>query len=276
MLHFTVLIWSNAMTDTFENAYQGLILDILSHGEDRSDRTGVGTRSLFGANIQFDCSTAPVITKRQMYTAGVIGEYCAFMRGFTDNRDFRAFGCNYWTPWADGDRLGPIYGAQWRNFNQSNQVDQIDQLIKTARINPHSRQMVVSAWNPLQTEQMALPPCFHSFQVLINRNQLNIQVNQRSADVMIGLPSDAILHYLLMLTLCEEIGTTPGRINFAIGDAHIYNNHIDSVPDYITGKAGNPGTIRLINYRGLNHLTPDNFEHEGYVSHNKIKFEINV
>ena len=266
------------MALNFEYEYLRLIFEVLDRGESKFDRTGIGTISSFGQNIKFDCSEEPpVITMRKIFTKGIIGEYCAFMRGFTKNKDFKKFGCNYWTPWADENgNLGSIYGRQWRKFNEDPKGDQIKQLIKTAKKNPESRQMVVTAWNPLQMNEMALPPCFHSFQVLINKNKLNIQVNQRSADIMIGLPSDAILHYLLMLTLCKEIGTSPGLINFSIGDAHIYRNHLSKVYTFLDSSKGNPGKILLKDYKNINSLCPDNFKHIDYDPGPNIKFEINI
>lgn len=214
-----------------EEKYFSLINDILSTGEVRNaERTGTGTISAFAKTLEIDVSnnTLPLMTHRKMFPKGIIGELISFTKGFTNVADFQKAGCNYWNAWAkdDGD-LGPIYGAQWRNFNNES-VDQLRTVINEAKVNPQSRRLYVTAWNPAQASEMSLVPCFCGFQLYVGTNgKLNMHVNMRSSDVIVGLPSDIAFHTLLMHLIANELERPLGKLVMSLTDAHIYNNHKD-------------------------------------------------
>jgi len=216
---------------TNEEAYIDLIEQILTEGVDRDEeRTGTGTISCFGKSLEIDVSngTLPIMTHRKMFVKGIIGEVIAFTQGFSNTADFQHVGCNYWNAWAkeDGD-LGPIYGCQWRNFNDSG-IDQLANIIEEAKVNPQSRRLYVTAWNPEQEADMALLPCFHGFQLYIGaKGELNMLCNMRSSDAIIGLPSDIIFHTVLMHLIANELNRPLGKLIMSLGDVHIYKNHIE-------------------------------------------------
>lgn len=216
-----------------ESGYQALILDVLQNGVTRPDRTGTGTTAVFGRQIVFEdiAHDFPLFTNRKIYTKGVIGELCAFVRGAQSTTELQSWGCNYWNGFAndfapaDND-LGPIYGAQWRDFNGQD-FDQLTEVIENLKSNPYSRRHLVSAWNPNELDDMALPPCFHAFQLFVSDGVLDMICLMRSVDICIGLPSDVFLHAMLLKLIAAEVGLTAGNLTFQTGDTHIYNNHLE-------------------------------------------------
>lgn len=216
-----------------ESGYQALILDVLQNGINRPDRTGTGTTAVFGRQIVFEdvAHNFPLFTNRKIYTKGVIGELCAFVRGATSVEELKSWGCNYWDGFAIEDAapdydLGPIYGAQWREFNGQD-CDQLRDVIANLKSNPYSRRHLVSAWNPNELDEMALPPCFHAFQLFVSDGVLDMICLMRSVDICIGLPSDVFLHAMLLKLIAAEVGLIAGDLTFQTGDTHIYNNHLE-------------------------------------------------
>lgn len=214
-----------------EQNYIALVNDILNNGIERNkERTGTGTISCFAKTLTIDVSngTLPIMTHRKMFLKGILGEVISFCKGYQNVSEFQEAGCNYWNAWAkdDGD-LGPIYGAQWRDFN-SQGIDQLRNVIEEAKVNPESRRLYVSAWNPAQENDMALLPCFHGFQLYIgDKGELNMLCNMRSSDVIVGLPSDIIFHTCLMHLIANELERPLGSLVMSLADAHIYKNHIE-------------------------------------------------
>ena len=261
----------------YEKEYKKLIRLVLHFGSDRcKERTGAGALSYFYTSINvFSPFGAPLLTGRQMFYKGIIGEVLAFLNGATNIKDFKKYGCNYWDNWADSNgNLGPIYGKQWVEFNGQN-VNQIQNIINEAKQNPESRRLLVSAWNPAQQHEMALPPCFHSFQLNIDNNNLNMLANMRSVDLMVGFPSDVFFHYVLQQIFCAELGLEPGKLCFAMGDVHIYKNHFTGCAQYLRRKQYDLPNFKLINYQGIDKLTQDNFVITNYKHKEKINFTIN-
>lgn len=212
-----------------ELKYLNLVNKILDTGTNRdNDRTQIGTKAIFAEKLDLNLQDGfPLFTHRQIFYKGIIGELIAFLRGYTNIKDFQKLGCNYWNLFADKNgNLGPIYGAQWRNFNNIN-IDQLYNVLKEAKSNPQSRRLYVSAWNPGKANEMALLPCFHGFQIFVDGNYFDLLVNMRSSDVMLGLPSDIVFHALLMLVFQNSLMYTPRKLTFVLGDAHIYSNHLE-------------------------------------------------
>jgi len=261
-----------------EKQYFALINKVLTEGVKRDkERTGVGTLGIFGANLELNLKAGfPLFTHRRIFYKGVIGELIAFLRGHTNANDFKSLGCNYWDAWAEENgNLGPIYGYQWRNYSGFN-IDQLKNVIEEAKVNPESRRLYVTAWNPIDANKMALLPCFHGFQIFINNNHLSLLVNMRSSDVMIGLPSDILFHSLLMLVLSNELDITPHKLIFNLGDAHIYNNHLQFAKTVHELQIFNPPQVRLHYEAGIDNLYPNDFIISSY-KHNAAKqLKVNV
>lgn len=202
-------------------------------GDSKASR-GAPSVEIFGVQIEFDLAEgSAVFTGRKLYPRGVWGELAAFLEGATNVSDFEKHGCNYWKQWAaeDGD-LGPIYGYQWRYWGDS--VDQIHQLKEMLRSDPESRRMVVSAWNPSDTNKMGLPPCHYAMQFRRRGVHLDVLVTMRSLDLMVGFPSDVILYETLLRLAGGTARLIPGRVIFSIGSCHIYEPHIDQALDYLS------------------------------------------
>lgn len=209
-------------------SYRDALAYTVYNGEQRQDRTGVGTRSVFGISMRFEnvSDEFPLLTGKRTHWPSIIAELCWFLKGDTNTQFLHQHRCTIWDEWADehGD-LGPIYGAQWRDFGG---VDQIAELQRNLVSNPFSRRHVVSAWNPADLEKMALPPCHRSFQVyLSNEHSLDMLVDMRSADMFLGVPFNIASYAALMHILAKPIEATPRNLTLNIGDAHVYCNHID-------------------------------------------------
>ena len=211
--------------------YHSLLREILRWGEQRSDRTGTGTLSLFGERMRFDLQDGfPLVTTKKIHVDSVIAELLWFLSGSTNTHDLD---CSIWDEWADecGD-LGPVYGAQWRSWPDGDgaQVDQIAQVIESIRHNPESRRHIVSAWNVSDLDEMALPPCHVLFQFYVREDRyLDCQLYQRSGDMFLGVPFNIASYALLTSMIAEVTGLEPGEFVHVLGDAHIYENHTDQV-----------------------------------------------
>jgi thymidylate synthase len=212
-------------------AYLDLLRDILGHGAAKGDRTGTGTRSVFGRQLRFDLQAGfPLLTTKKLHTRSIIHELLWFIRGETNVRYLNEHGVRIWDEWADGQgELGPIYGYQWRSWPapDGRAIDQLSQVIEQIRVNPDSRRLIVSAWNVGQLHEMALPPCHALFQFYVAEGRLSCQLYQRSADVFLGVPFNIASYSLLTMMVAQVSGLAPGEFVHTFGDVHLYLNHFE-------------------------------------------------
>ena len=218
--------------------YLDLLRDILENGHERSDRTGVGTRAVFGRQMRFDLADGfPMVTTKKLHLRSIIIELLWFLKGDTNIRYLKDNKVSIWDEWADenGD-LGPVYGKQWRSWAAPNgqTIDQIQWVLDEIRTNPNSRRLIVSAWNPADVNEMALPPCHCLFQFNVMDGRLNCQLYQRSADVFLGVPFNIASYALLTLMMARATGLEPGEFVHSFGDAHLYLNHVEQAELQLT------------------------------------------
>ncbi len=219
-----------------ENEYRGLMAGILYGGSNKEDRTGTGTKSVFGRTIKHDMSLGfPILTGKKISFNAARTELLWILQGRTDLKYLEDNGVKYWRPDYErsgrtDETLGPVYGAQWRNFNGT---DQLKQLVYSISTNPNSRRLMVSAWNPGQMPFMVLPPCHYAFQVYINNGVIDLMWQQRSADVFLGLPYDITMYGLLLEMLAKGANLKPGKLIGQLGDCHLYNNHLEQAKVYL-------------------------------------------
>ncbi|HFK5511888.1 TPA: thymidylate synthase [Elizabethkingia anophelis] len=213
--------------------YLHLLQDILDNGSDKTDRTGTGTRSLFGYQLRYDLSKGfPLVTTKKVHLKSIIYELLWFLKGDTNIKYLKDNGVSIWDEWADenGD-LGPVYGAQWRSWRGADNkvVDQISEVIDQIKRNPDSRRLIVSAWNVAEIPNMALAPCHAMFQFYVADGKLSLQLYQRSADVFLGVPFNIASYALLLMMVAQVTGLQVGDYVHSFGDVHIYNNHFEQV-----------------------------------------------
>ncbi|MEP7168190.1 MAG: thymidylate synthase [Bacteroidota bacterium] len=213
--------------------YLDLLKHVIESGTDKSDRTGTGTRSVFGYQMRFDLSAGfPLLTTKKLHTKSIIHELLWFLKGDTNIKYLNDNGVNIWNEWADGNgNLGPVYGQQWRSWETPNgkTIDQISNVIDQIKKNPDSRRLIVSAWNPADIDKMKLPPCHALFQFYVLNGKLSCQLYQRSADIFLGVPFNIASYALLTMMLCQVCSLKPGEFIHTFGDAHIYSNHFEQV-----------------------------------------------
>jgi thymidylate synthase len=211
--------------------YLRLVRTVLDHGAHREDRTGVGTRAVFGAQARFDLRAGfPLLTTKKVHLKSIIYELLWFLRGDTNTAYLHAHGVTIWDEWADAaGNLGPVYGAQWRSWRSPDGgvVDQIAQAIEQIKRTPHSRRLLVSAWNPGEIDRMALAPCHALFQFFVQDGELSCQLYQRSADLFLGVPFNIASYALLTLMMAQVCGLRPGEFVHTFGDLHLYENHLE-------------------------------------------------
>lgn len=210
----------------------------MDDGTDRGDRTGTGTRSVFGHQMRFNLDDGfPLLTTKKLHLRSIIYELLWFLRGDTNVRYLQENGVRIWNEWADcnGD-LGPVYGHQWRSWpdGKGGTIDQISQVVEQIRNNPESRRLIVSAWNVAEVADMALPPCHLLFQFYVTGDRLSLQLYQRSADTFLGVPFNIASYALLLMMVAQVTGLKPGEFIHTIGDAHIYSNHFDQVREQLS------------------------------------------
>ena len=212
-------------------AYLDLMRHVLEHGHDKSDRTGTGTRSVFGWQMRFDLGQGfPLLTTKKLHLKSIIHELLWFLQGDTNIRYLKENGVRIWDEWADEQgNLGPVYGHQWRHWpaRDGGEIDQIRQLVDSLKHNPDSRRHLVTAWNPADVDRMALPPCHCLFQFYMADGRLSCQLYQRSADIFLGVPFNIASYALLTLMLAQVCGYRPGDFVHTLGDAHLYRNHFE-------------------------------------------------
>ena len=226
----------NTIMINIENEYKELTSEILNRGLSKSDRTGTGTKSVFGRTIRHDMSEGfPIITGKRISFNAARTELLWILNGRTDLKYLEDNGVKYWRPDYErsgrtDETLGPVYGKQWRDFNG---VDQLKNLVYSINTNPSSRRLMVSAWAPHEMNDMALPPCHYAFQVYINNGVMDLMWQQRSADVFLGLPYDIAMYGLLLEMLAKGSGLKAGQLIGQLGDCHLYNNHLDQAKVYL-------------------------------------------
>ena len=244
------------MIQQYEEQYRDLLQECLIRGNKRNDRTGVGSRSIFNASLKIDVSKYfPMITGRKMFQKTFDTEFDWFIEGETNTKRFKEAGVKIWDAWADenGD-LGPVYGYQMRNFNGQN-IDQMQNLVKSLMTEPDSRRHIISLWNPIQLNKMRLPPCYLYFQFFVENDKLNMFVLQRSGDLFLGIPYDIALFTKILLYVSALTEYKPNLLEVQIIDAHIYNNQIESIDKYLQQPIFaqptyeyNLSELKLINY----------------------------
>ncbi|WP_369058866.1 thymidylate synthase [Caulobacter sp. 73W] len=269
-----------AASDHPERQYLNLLQDILDNGVQRGDRTGTGTLGVFGRQMRFDLSKGfPVLTTKKLHLRSIIVELLWFLRGETNIAWLKENGCSIWDEWADEDgELGPVYGKQWRSWAAPNgeSIDQIERLIEGLKTNPNSRRHIVSAWNPADVEDMALPPCHCLFQFFVADGKLSCQLYQRSADVFLGVPFNIASYALLTLMVAKVVGLQPGEFVHTLGDAHLYLNHLDQARTQLAREPLALPTMNVADKRDLFAFTYEDFQLEGYEAHAHIKAAVSV
>ncbi|MCF0235262.1 MAG: thymidylate synthase [Bacteroidaceae bacterium] len=212
-------------------AYLELLQHILDHGHNKEDRTGTGTRSVFGYQMRFDLAKGfPLLTTKKLHLKSIIHELLWFLRGDTNVHYLQEHGVRIWNEWADANgELGPVYGAQWRSWpdGQGGHIDQIAEVVRQIKETPDSRRIIVCAWNVAQVDQMALPPCHLLFQFYVADGRLSCQLYQRSADCFLGVPFNIASYALLTMMVAQVCDLQPGEFIHTLGDAHLYNNHLE-------------------------------------------------
>jgi len=261
--------------------YLDLMQTILDHGVRKDDRTGTGTLSIFGYQMRFDLADGfPAVTTKKLHLRSIIHELLWFLQGDTNIQYLRNHGVTIWDEWADenGD-LGPVYGYQWRSWPapDGRSIDQITQLIHRLQSNPDSRRHIVSAWNPADVDQMALPPCHTLFQFYVANGRLSCQLYQRSADVFLGVPFNIASYALLTLMVAQVCGYQPGDFVHTFGDAHLYLNHLEQArlqlsrtPYPLPHMRLNPHVQSIFDFKY------EDFDLQNYQSHPAIKAPIAV
>ncbi|AZS23385.1 MULTISPECIES: thymidylate synthase [unclassified Caulobacter] len=275
-----VLDLPKAAADHPERQYLNLLADILENGVQRGDRTGTGTLGVFGRQIRFDLAKGfPVLTTKKLHLRSIIIELLWFLKGDTNIAYLKDNGVRIWDEWADenGD-LGPVYGKQWRSWAtpDGRVIDQISTLVENLRTNPNSRRHIVTAWNPADVDDMALPPCHCLFQFFVADGKLSCQLYQRSADVFLGVPFNIASYALLTLMVAKVVGLEPGEFVHTFGDAHLYLNHLDQAREQLTREPFDFPTMKIADKRDLFGFEYEDFTLEGYQAHPHIKAEVSV
>ncbi|MGU3398185.1 thymidylate synthase [Brucellaceae bacterium D45D] len=261
--------------------YLDLLQHVLDTGVDRGDRTGTGTRSVFGYQMRFNLEDGfPVLTTKKLHLRSIIHELLWFLKGDTNIAYLKDNGVTIWDEWADanGD-LGPVYGYQWRSWPtpDGRHIDQISNLLKMLRDHPQSRRLIVSAWNPALVDEMALPPCHCLFQFYVADGKLSCQLYQRSADIFLGVPFNIASYALLTMMIAQVVGLKPGDFVHTLGDAHLYSNHFEQAREQLTRSPKklpvmhiNPDVKDLFQFRF------EDFELQNYEADPSIKAPIAV
>ncbi len=280
-----------------EQAYLELLRNVLEHGKARADRTGTGTRSLFGGQLRFDLRTSfPLLTTKKVHLKSIVHELLWFVRGETQVKPLQDVGVSIWDEWATAEQtarfgrkagdLGPVYGHQWRNFGATKRpdgsyekdgVDQLARLVRDLRENPMSRRLLVTGWNPREADQVALPPCHTLFQFYVQDGELSCHLYQRSGDVFLGVPFNIASYALFTLMIAQATGLRGGDFVHSFGDVHLYNNHVEQAREQLSRTPKrfptmtiNPERKNLFDFRF------EDFTLENYEPHPAIKAPVAV
>ncbi len=261
--------------------YHDFMRLVMNEGIDKGDRTGTGTRSIFGHQIRFDLLEGfPLLTTKKVHLRSIIYELLWFLAGDTNVKYLNENKVSIWDEWADENgELGPVYGAQWRSWPTAEglAVDQISDLIQDLKVNPNSRRLIVSAWNVPEIAKMALPPCHCLFQFYVARGKLSCQLYQRSADIFLGVPFNIASYALLTLMIAQVTDLKPGEFIHTFGDAHLYNNHLDQAAEQLSRKP-RPLPQMLLNpkVKDIFAFSFDDFILSGYNPHPHIPAPVAV
>lgn len=258
--------------------YLDLLQDIMENGVDKMDRTGVGTRSVFGRQLRFDLSKGfPMVTTKKLHLKSIIHELLWFIKGETNIKYLKENGVSIWDEWADenGD-LGPVYGSQWRNWNGEG-IDQLAYVIDKLKNNPNDRRMIVSAWNVGKISEMKLPPCHMMFQFYVANNKLSCMLYQRSCDTFLGVPFNIASYALLTMMLAQVCGLELGEFVHTYGDTHIYSNHFQQAREQLSREPLPLPTMKLNpNIKNIEDFKFEDFELVDYQCHPAIKAAVAV
>ena len=258
--------------------YLDMLRYVLENGVDKMDRTGVGTRSVFGQQMRFDLSRGfPLMTTKKMHLKSIIHELLWFIKGDTNVKYLQDNGVRIWNEWADenGD-LGPIYGSQWRNWNDEG-IDQLAQVVDKLKNNPNDRRMIVSAWNVSKISEMRLPPCHMMFQFYVANGKLSCMLYQRSCDMFLGVPFNIASYALLTMMLAQVCNLEPGEFVHTLGDTHIYHNHFEQVKEQLRREPLPLPTMRLNpQVKDINDFKYEDFTLENYECYGAIKAQVAV
>ena len=261
--------------------YLQLMQHVRDHGVDKSDRTGTGTRSVFGYQMRFDLNAGfPLVTTKKCHLKSIIHELLWFLQGDTNIKYLKDHGVRIWDEWADENgNLGPVYGYQWRNWPAPNgeSIDQISKLIEMIKSNPDSRRLIVSAWNPALVDDMALPPCHALFQFYVADGKLSCQLYQRSADIFLGVPFNIASYALLTMMVAQVCGLKLGDFIWSGGDCHLYSNHMQQVEEQLSRQPLPLPTMRINPaVDSIFDFTFEDFELCDYQAHPHIKAQVAV
>lgn len=261
--------------------YLDLCKHILENGTEKGDRTGTGTISTFGYQMRFNLQEGfPVLTTKKLSLRAIIYELLWFLKGDTNIKYLKDHNVRIWNEWADEEgNLGPVYGHQWRSWGTADgrQIDQISDVIKQIKENPNSRRLIVNAWNVGELDQMALPPCHMFFQFYVANGKLSCQMYQRSADVFLGVPFNIASYALLTMMIAQVCDLEPGEFVHTMGDAHIYQNHLEQVKLQLTREPKKLPIMRINpNVTNIFDFVYEDFELENYEAHPHIKGEVSV
>ncbi|GAA2233787.1 thymidylate synthase [Rarobacter faecitabidus] len=269
------------MTETTPaTPYEDLLRHVVEHGTAKSDRTGVGTTSVFGHQMRFNLQEGfPLVTTKRVFLKGVVGELLWFLRGDSNVRWLQERGIKIWDEWADADgELGPVYGVQWRSWPtpDGGHIDQIERVLEQLRANPDSRRIIVSAWNVADLDDMALQPCHAFFQFYVADGKLSCQLYQRSADLFLGVPFNIASYALLTHMVAQQVGLEVGDFIWTGGDCHIYDNHREQVAEQLTREPYPLPTLRLHQAPSLFDYDFADVEIENYQHHPAIQAPVAV
>jgi thymidylate synthase len=269
------------MAETIPTPYEDLLRDVLEHGTQKTDRTGTGTRSVFGRQLRFDLSQGfPLVTTKRVHFRSIAYELLWFLQGSSNIGWLREHGVTIWDEWADAaGELGPVYGVQWRSWPtpSGDTIDQISQVIEQIRVNPDSRRLIVSAWNPADIPDMALAPCHALFQFYVADGRLSCQLYQRSADLFLGVPFNIASYALLTHMVAQQTGLEVGDFVWTGGDCHIYDNHVEQVAEQLSRDPFPAPTLRFARTPdSIFDYEFDDFVVEGYQHHPAIRAAVAV
>jgi thymidylate synthase len=261
--------------------YLDLMRHVLDHGTVKTDRTGTGTRSVFGYQMRFDLEEGfPLLTTKKLHLKSIIHELLWFLSGDTNIRYLKEHGVRIWDEWADADgNLGPVYGAEWRSWPtpDGGSIDQIALVVDQIRRTPDSRRLIVTAWNPADVGKQALPPCHCLFQFYVADGRLSCQMYQRSADIFLGVPFNIASYALLTMMMAQVTGLRPGDFVHTLGDAHLYSNHIDQARLQLARDPRPLPTMKINpEVNSIFDFVYADFVLEGYDPHPHIKAEVAV
>lgn len=256
--------------------YLDLMRTCLETGVEKSDRTGTGTRSLFGYQMRFDLKNGlPLVTTKKLHLKSIIHELLWFLTGDTNTRYLKDKGVSIWDEWADQEgNLGPVYGAQWRSWKGAGgeSIDQVKEVLHSLKNNPDSRRHIISAWNVADLPKMALPPCHAFMQFYVAQGELSLQLYQRSADIFLGVPFNIASYSLFLMMMSQSTGLRPGTFVHTLGDAHLYNNHIEQAKLQLSRAPYQLPTMKINpEVKDLFQFKFEDFELISYQSHPHIK-----